>query len=98
MFITQTIAGIEKDILMHLKYRVNAQVLRVGVDKDHIVELVVQDSFDNYSTLPDPRQSGVYTFMMAGMSALGSEGKPMFVEGWHDESLILYHNAPILKV
>ncbi|TCS72156.1 zonular occludens toxin Zot [Sulfuritortus calidifontis] len=94
MFITQTIAEIQKEIFRNLHYRVYGVGLGVGADREHIVAKEGQAAFDLYQALPDPRQSATYSYMVAGiLPVLGSSGRPMFIEGYGSDTDIISANS-----
>lgn len=96
MFISQSIAEIHKDIFRNLHYRVYGVGLGIGADHDHIVAKEGQGAFDLYQALPDPRQSGTYSYMVAGiLPVLGSSGRPMFVEGLGSDDEIINANLQL---
>jgi hypothetical protein len=93
MFIAQSVAEIQKEIFRNLHYRVYGVGLGIGADRDHIVAKEGQGAFDLYQALPDPRQSGTYSYMVAGiLPVLGSSGRPMFVEGLGSDDEIIDAN------
>jgi HsdM N-terminal domain/N-6 DNA Methylase len=93
-FITQNISEIRKDIVKNLHYRVYAQGLSVGSDADLIKDLEGDEAFKMYGTLPEPRLSGTFSYMVCGMIlALGTTGKPMFIEGFSSDAEIMAQNG-----
>lgn len=98
MFITQTIAGIQKEIYRNLHYRIYGVGLGVGADADHIRSREGDEAFELYRSLPDPRLSMTYSFMVAGvLIALGSSGRPMVIEGFKSGTTILENNQQLLR-
>jgi len=96
MFITQTLAEIQKEIFRNLHFRIYGVGLGVGSDADHIRSREGDDAFELYRALPDPRLSGTYSFMIAGvLIALGSSGRPMVIEGFPSGQALLEANAHI---
>lgn len=72
--------------------------LEVGADADHIKAREGDDAFELYKSLPDPRLSRTYAFMVAGvLLALGSSGRPMVIEGFPTGEAILEVNKHLLK-
>lgn len=99
LFITQTTTEIQKDILRNLHFRIYGVGLGIGADADNIRVLEGDDAFDLYRTLPDPRPSGKFSFMVAGrLLALGSSGRPMVIEGFPRGQSVLASNGHILCV
>ncbi len=97
LFITQTIAEIQKEIFRNLHFRIYGVGLGVGVDSEHIVAREGKDAFELYTTLPDPRLSKIWAFMVAGaLIALGSSGRPMIIEGYDSGSLFIQNNKHVL--
>jgi hypothetical protein len=96
LFITQTIAEIQKEIFRNLHFRIYGVGLGVGVDADHIKAREGDEAFELYRSLPDPRLSGTYSFMVAGvLLALGSSGRPMVIEGFPSGQAVLDANQHI---
>jgi hypothetical protein len=93
-FITQNVSEIRKDIVKNLHYRVYAQGLSVGSDADIIKDFEGDEAFKMYGTLPEPRLSGTFSYMVCGMIlALGTTGKPMFIEGFSSDAEIMAQNG-----
>ena len=101
LFITQTIAEIQKEIYRNLHFRIYGVGLGVGSDADHIRAREGDDAFELYRSLPDPRLSHTYSFMISGaLIALGSSGRPMVIEGFSNGQSLLEanrHIAPALR-
>lgn len=97
MFITQTITEIQKEIFRQLHFRIYGVGLGIGADADHIIGKEGQDAYDLYRSLPDPRLSGTFSFMVAGiLIALGSSGRPMVIEGFSSADKLLAENLHII--
>jgi Helicase HerA, central domain len=97
LFITQTTTEIQKDILRNLHFRIYGVGLGVGADADNIRSLEGDEAFELYRTLPDPRLSGRFSFMVAGrLLALGSSGRPMVIEGFPSGQAVLVANRHLL--
>lgn len=97
LFITQTLAEIQKEIFRNLHFRIYGVGLGVGADADHIRSREGDDAFELYRALPDPRLSGTYSFMVAGvLIALGSSGRPMVIEGFSSGQALLQLNQHIV--
>jgi len=98
MFITQTIAEIQKEIFRNLHFRIYGVGLGVGVDADHIRAREGDAAFELYRSLPDPRLSRAFSFMVAGvLLALGSSGKPMVIEGFPSGQAVLDANQHLIN-
>ena len=98
LFITQTTTEIQKDILRNLHFRIYGVGLGIGADVDNIRSLEGDNAFEIYRTLPDPRLSGKFSFMVAGrLLALGSSGRPMVIEGFPSGQVVLDSNQHILR-
>jgi hypothetical protein len=98
LFITQTIAEIQKEIYRNLHFRVYGVGLGVGADADHITSREGPEAFELYRSLPDPRLSGSFSFMVAGvLVALGSSGRPMIIEGFRSDAELLTANAHLVS-
>lgn len=98
MFITQTVTEIQKDIFRNLHYRIYGVGLGVGADADHITAREGDKAFELYRTLPDPRLSKVFSYMVCGtLVAIGSSGLPMFIQGF-DGPTLLTKNTHILHI
>jgi DNA helicase HerA-like ATPase len=92
-FITQTLTEIKKEIFRSLHYRVYGVGMSVGADAGHIENREGKKNFETYSSLPDPKLSGVYSFMISGtLVAMGTTGKPMFIEGFESDDEVLREN------
>lgn len=97
MFITQTITEIQKEIFRNLHFRIYGVGLGVGADADHIRAREGDDAFELYRSLPDPRLSGTYAFMIGGvLLALGSSGRPMVIEGFASGRAVLDANGHLM--
>lgn len=98
MFITQTVAEIQKEIFRNLHFRIYGVGLGVGVDAEHIKSREGDEAYDLYHSLPDPRLSRTYSFMVSGvLLALGSSGRPMIIEGYSSGDTLLQNNGHLLS-
>ncbi len=98
MFITQTITEIQKEIFRNLHFRIYGVGLGVGADADHIKSREGEDAFELYKSLPDPRLSHTFSFMVGGvLLALGSSGKPMIIEGFPSGDAIINANQHLFS-
>ena len=97
MFITQTITEIQKEIFRNLHFRIYGVGLGVGADADHIKSREGDDVFELYKSLPDPRLSRTFSFMIGGvLLALGSSGRPMVIEGFPSGQAVLDANGHLM--
>lgn len=93
-FIAQNVTSIKKDIYRNLHYRIYGVGLSVGADAVHMVSREGQEAFDMYNALPDPRLSKTYSYMVCGaIIALGTTGKPMYIEGYGSDAEFLRENG-----
>jgi len=98
-FITQNVTQIRSDIYSNLHYRIYGAGLTSGGDGNKIKELEGDDAFKTYATLPEPGQSGIYSYMVCGrILALGTTGKPMFIEGLGSDVDIMQDNDIAAKL
>ncbi len=86
MFITQTLHDFDKTILRQLQVKVFGQGFKLGADREYVETELGKEGFARYCSLPDPKRTGRYTFMVTGpIVALGSMGTPLVLkvsEGW----------------
>lgn len=98
LFITQTIAEIQKEIFRNLHFRIYGVGLGVGADAEHITSREGKEAFELYRSLPDPRLSRTFSFMVAGvLLALGSSGRPMVIEGFSSGQAVLDANGHLIS-
>lgn len=97
LFITQGISSIDKEIYRNLHYRIYGPGLNVGADKEHILNKEGRDALNIYEGLPDPRRSGIFTFMMTGnLPILGTSNRPLFVQAYASSEEFWEANRPAL--
>ncbi len=83
MFITQTLHDFDKTILRQLQVKVFGQGFKLGADREYVETELGREGFARYCSLPDPKRTGRYTFMVTGpIVALGSMGTPMVLQGF----------------
>lgn len=94
MFITTSIADFHNDTYRALHNYVFAWGLGIGVDERHVREVVGDEMFEVYKTLPNPKQSGVYAFMVSGgIVAAGTRGTPVIIRGFENTNAIAKVNG-----
>jgi hypothetical protein len=83
MFITQTLHDFDKTILRQLQVKVFGQGFKLGADREYVETELGKEGFARYCSLPDPKRTGRYTFMVTGpIVALGSMGTPLVLQGF----------------
>lgn len=98
MFITQTVAEIQKEIFRNLHFRIYGVGLGIGVDAEHLRAREGNDAYELYHSLPDPRLSGTFSFMVSGvLLALGSSGRPMIIEGYNSSNTLIENNQHLIS-
>jgi hypothetical protein len=82
-FITQALADFDKTILRQLQVKIFGQGFKLGADREHVETELGKEGFARYCSLPDPKRTGRYTFMVTGpIVALGSLGTPLVLQGF----------------
>jgi hypothetical protein len=83
MFITQTLHDFDKTILRQLQVKLFGQGFKLGADREYVESELGKEGFARYCSLPDPKRTGRYTFMVTGpIVALGSLGTPLVLQGF----------------
>src|SRR6266508_1535102 len=83
MFITQTLHDFDKTILRQLQVKLFGQGFKLGADREFVESELGKEGFARYCSLPDPKRTGRYTFMVTGpIVALGSLGTPLVLQGF----------------
>jgi len=83
MFITQTLHDFDKTILRQLQVKIFGQGFKLGADREYVETELGREGFARYCSLPDPKRTGRYTFMVTGpIVALGSMGTPLVLQGF----------------
>ena len=83
MFVTQTLHDFDKTILRQLQVKIFGQGFKLGADREYVETELGKEGFARYCSLPDPKRTGRYTFMLTGpIVALGSMGTPMVLQGF----------------
>ncbi|HEU5100431.1 MAG TPA: DUF87 domain-containing protein [Roseiflexaceae bacterium] len=82
-FITQTLHDFDKTILRQLQVKLFGQGFKLGADREYVESELGKEGFARYCSLPDPKRTGRYTFMVTGpIVALGSLGTPLVLQGF----------------
>ncbi|NJO84404.1 MAG: ATP-binding protein, partial [Blastochloris sp.] len=82
-FITQTLHDFDKTILRQLQVKIFGQGFKVGADREYVQTELGPEGFARYCSLPDPKRTGRYTFMITGpIVSLGSLGTPLVLQGF----------------
>jgi hypothetical protein len=83
MFVTQTLHDFDKTILRQLQVKIFGQGFKLGADREYVETELGKEGFARYCSLPDPKRTGRYTFMITGpIVALGSLGTPLVLQGF----------------
>src|SRR5262245_33539070 len=82
-FVTQTLHDFDKTILRQLQVKIFGQGFKLGADREYVETELGKEGFARYCSLPDPKRTGRYTFMVTGpIVALGSLGTPLVLQGF----------------
>jgi hypothetical protein len=93
MFITQTLHDFDKTILRQLQVKVFGQGFKLGADREYVETELGKEGFARYCSLPDPKRTGRYTFMLTGpIVALGSLGTPLVLQGFRSSDDLIRAN------
>ena len=93
MFITQTLHDFDKTILRQLQVKVFGQGFKIGADREFVETELGREGFSRYCSLPDPKRTGRYTFMVTGpIVALGSLGTPLVLQGFRSTDDLMRAN------
>ncbi|MEM8534762.1 MAG: DUF87 domain-containing protein [Chloroflexota bacterium] len=83
MFITQTLHDFDKTILRQLQVKIFGQGFKIGADREFVETELGKEGFARYCSLPDPKRTGRYPFMVTGpIVSLGSLGTPLVLQGF----------------
>lgn len=83
MFITQTLHDFDKTILRQLQVKIFGQGFKIGADREYVETELGKEGFARYCSLPDPKRTGRYPFMVTGpIVSLGSLGTPLVLQGF----------------
>jgi hypothetical protein len=93
LFITQTLHDFDKTILRQLQVKVFGQGFKLGADREYVETELGKEGFVRYCSLPDPKRTGRYTFMLTGpIVALGSLGTPLVLQGFRSSDDLIRAN------
>jgi hypothetical protein len=93
LFITQTLHDFDKTILRQLQVKVFGQGFKLGADREYVETELGKEGFARYCSLPDPKRTGRYTFMLTGpIVALGSLGTPLVLQGFRSSDDLMRAN------
>jgi hypothetical protein len=99
MFITQTLHDFDKTILRQLQVKVFGQGFKLGADREYVETELGKEGFARYCSLPDPKRTGRYTFMITGpIVALGSMGTPLVLQGFRASDDLMRANPHCFDV
>ena len=94
MFITQTLHDFDKTILRQLQVKLFGQGFKLGADREYVESELGREGFHRYCSLPDPKRTGRYTFMVTGpIVALGSLGTPLVLQGFRSADDLIRSNT-----
>ncbi|MCU0490711.1 MAG: DUF87 domain-containing protein [Chloroflexaceae bacterium] len=92
-FITQTLADFDRTILKQLQVKIFGQGFKLGSDREFVETELGREGFQRYCSLPDPKRTGRYTFMVSGpIVALGSLGTPLVLQGFRGSDDLINAN------
>lgn len=92
-YITQTLADFDKTILRQLQVKIFGQGFKIGADREYVEVELGKEGFARYCSLPDPKRTGRYTFMVTGpIVALGSLGTPLVLQGFRSSDDLMRAN------
>lgn len=92
-FITQTLHDFDKIILRQLQVKIFGQGFKIGADREFVETELGREGFARYCSLPDPKRTGRYTFMVTGpIVALGSLGTPLVLQSFRSADDLIRAN------
>jgi DNA helicase HerA-like ATPase len=92
-FITQTLHDFDKTILRQLQVKMFGQGFKIGADREFVATELGSDGFARYCSLPDPKRTGRYTFMVTGpIVSLGSLGTPLVLQSFRSSDDLMRAN------
>lgn len=94
MFINQRIADFDNDVYSQLEDYVYAWGLGVGSDEASVKDIVGDGMFRTYKDLPNPKQTGIFTYMIhGGIVGVGTQGLPLVVDAFDSMDQIIDVNG-----
>lgn len=97
-FITQALADFDKTVLRQLQVKIFGQGFKIGADREYVEIELGKEGFARYCSLPDPKRTGRYTFMVTGsIVALGSLGTPLVLQGFRGSDDLINANPHCFK-
>jgi DNA helicase HerA-like ATPase len=98
-FITQALADFDRTILRQLQVKIFGQGFKIGADREYVEIELGKEGFARYCSLPDPKRTGRYTFMVTGsIVALGSLGTPLVLQGFRGSDELMNANPHCFNV
>jgi hypothetical protein len=98
-FITQTLHDFDKTILRQLQVKIFGQGFKIGADREFVETELGREGFVRYCSLPDPKRTGRYTFMVTGpIVALGSLGTPLVLQSFRSSDELMRANPHCFKL
>lgn len=98
MFVTQTLHDFDKTILRQLQVKIFGQGFKLGADREYVETELGKEGFARYCSLPDPKRTGRYTFMVTGpIVALGSLGTPLVLQGFRSVDDLMRANTHVFN-
>lgn len=95
-FVTQTLHDFDKTILRQLQVKIFGQGFKLGADREYVEVELGKEGFARYVTLPDPKRTGRYTFMVTGpIVALGSLGTPLVLQACRSSDELMRINPHV---
>jgi hypothetical protein len=92
-FVTQTLHDFDKTILRQLQVKIFGQGFKIGADREFVETELGKEGFTRYCSLPDPKRTGRYTFMVTGpIVALGSLGTPLVLQSFRSSNDLMKAN------
>jgi hypothetical protein len=92
-FVTQTLHDFDKTILRQLQVKIFGQGFKIGADREFVETELGREGFARYCSLPDPKRTGRYTFMVTGpIVALGSLGTPLVLQSFRSSDDLMRAN------
>ena len=98
LFVTQTLHDFDKTILRQLQVKIFGQGFKLGTDREFVESELGREGFARYCSLPDPKRTGRYSFMVTGpIVSLGSLGTPLVLQGFRSGDDLVRANPHCFK-